>query len=154
MIPGSPKRNISMATAEKPPAKMPAGSIRRLPSANPPTEAPPSSSGPRKTAASAIPRPAERPCLVSSSQCRALSSSARRISAVVDTSRSLALHELIDDVLALGAPRQLEEELLEAPRAAAGSGAELLQRPHRDDAAAVHDRHPVAEGLGDLQDMG
>jgi len=96
MIPGSPKRNMSRATAENPSAKMPAGSIPRLPKAKPATEAPPISTGPSRTAAAAIPKLAERPCLVSSSQWRAFSSSARRISAVVDTclpwSLTSALH--------------------------------------------------------------
>src|SRR6202048_3059426 len=151
MTPGKRKMNIVRATAWKKPAKMPAGSIPNLPKAKPAKPPPPRSGGPANTAANASAKDAERPCFVSSSQWRALSSSARRISAVGDT---LPLHEPTDARPVLKATGELQEELLEARLAAAGARAQLLQGPHRDHPAAVHDRHPVAEGLGDLQDVG
>ncbi len=85
MIPGSPKANIIRATAENPPAKIPAGSMPSLAKANPAREPPPRRKGPRRTTATAVPKLAERPCLVSRSQCRRLRHSAPRISRVVDT---------------------------------------------------------------------
>jgi hypothetical protein len=36
----------------------------------------------------------------------------------------------------------------------AGHGSQLVQRPGRDDAAVVDDCNPVAQRLGDLEDMG
>jgi hypothetical protein len=58
--------NIRKATALNPPAKKPVASSPSLAIPNPVAAAPMRRIGPRKTAAAAIPKETDRPCLVSS----------------------------------------------------------------------------------------